>query len=633
MSLSDIQNKLYKKEEETGLASHDTSEYDLNVSSGKLSPEEPDTDLWAEKKLELADEKKKKALKIGAYALGGIILAIILVVGAYVINKALFNQSQVTVSLAGPASAKSGDLISYDINFADNNYTSLKNASLEVTFPEDFHPEGDDSFKLDSNTSGSFPVGNIDAHGKGKITFSGRMYSPNGALIYLKADLKYQKGDSQYVASNQMGININASPVTVEVLGPQNVSSGDQVNYVISYQNNSQASFDNIVVRAGYPDGFTFTNSDPKSQEDNDNWYIGHLSAGQEGKITVSGELAGGKDQIKTITADVGTSQNGNFVSMSQQETQTNIIASPFNIAQTVNGVSSLSVSAGDGLSFNVNFKNASATGMSNVLVTEKLDSPVLDYSTLDTGGKGYYDDSTKTITWKASDYPFLANLGPGQSGAINFFIKVKDVIPVASANDKNFVVSSVARIDSPDVPTPVGGNKIISGNEMDMKLNSKLVLDVKGYYNDGKIPNSGPLPPKVNQVTTYTLHFLITDVSNDVTGATVNAVLPSGVVATGKVYPDGANITYNARTNSISWDVGNVSAGTGILSAPLEAAFQVAIKPSVNMVNQDVKLLTAPTLTATDAFTGQNLSFTGDDKTTNLMEDPQAGNNKSVVP
>jgi hypothetical protein len=288
-------------------------------------------------------------------------------------------------------------------------------------------------------------------------------------------------------------------------------------------------------------------------------------------------------------------------------------------------------VNAGENLKFEINFKNEGETGLRDVIVTEKIDSLVLDYSTLRLD-KGAFDEKNKTITWKASDYPALKNLAPSQGGKIGFSISVKAVIPVGSENDKNFVISSVAKIDSPDIATPIEMNKIIAGNKIDMKLNSKLVLDVKGYYNDGNIPNSGPLPPKVNEETTYTVHWVVSNISNDVSGAKVETVLSSGVTMTGKFYPEDASVTYNERNNSLVWEIGSIKAATGVLSKAKEVSFQVKIKPSSSQIGREVELLGESVITAKDLFTGADLKMTASGKNSNLPEDESLSGKYRVV-
>jgi uncharacterized repeat protein (TIGR01451 family) len=293
--------------------------------------------------------------------------------------------------------------------------------------------------------------------------------------------------------------------------------------------------------------------------------------------------------------------------------------------------VASLTANAGDTLRFEINFKNIGSIGLKEAIVSEKLDSSVLDYASLEREG-GFFDQNNKTLTFKASDHPVLRSLSPGEGGTIKFSIRVKGVIPVSSANDKNFVISTLAKIDSPDVPTPISMNKIVAGNKMDIKLNSKLILDVKGYYSDAEIPNSGPIPPKVNEETSFTIHWVAANVSNDVTGARVEAVLPTGVLMTGKTFPDSAKISYNERTNSLIWEIGNMAAGAGILSEKKEVKFQVKMKPSPDQIGREAPILGKSTFTAKDSFTGEDLRFETDAKNTQLREDASVGEKYRVV-
>ncbi|HPN96790.1 MAG TPA: hypothetical protein PLK35_03410 [Candidatus Moranbacteria bacterium] len=632
MPLSDIKNKLYKKEEEKDLSAHGQSEFNPRIGNlPEKSPVDPG-DAWQKEKKGL-DEGQKKTIKKGLIVLGCVIGAILILVAAYFIRKSSFDSERVTVEISGPTQAESGKLLTYEIKYKNNNRKDLSNVNLKIIYPEDFKPEDNANFVGDGPVSGNIAIGEIKGHSEGKIIFNGRMYSPKGALIYLKGELSYNPGSfsTKYVSQGQLGINVSTSPLTLEILAPQFVANGDEVNYLVTYKNNGENNMDSLRIRMDYPEGFTFSNSDPKVFEGNNVWYIGQLTPGQRGQVVVSGKLEGEKDQIKKVKVYIGSTEKGNFVSYSESDAETKMAASPLTISQTVNNVASLNVNAGEMLRFKINYRNDGNIGLTNAIVTEKIDSPVLDYTTLETNG-GYYDASNKTITWKASDHSDLKNLVPGQSGSIEFLIKVKEVIPVSSANDKNFVISSIAKIDSPDVPTIVQSNKIIAGNKMDMKLNSKLVVDVKGFFTDPNITNSGPIPPKVNNETTYTLHWLLTNVSNDVTGAKVEAVLPTGVVMTGKIWPEDSKITYNERTNSITWEVGNISSGIGILSSAKEASFQVKIKPSANQAGNIVGLLNESKITAKDSFTGEDLSGKGDEKSTQLREDSGIGSNYKVV-
>lgn len=623
MSLFDVKRKLYKKDLTENISEHGKTAFDVTDEKTKVDEKKYFTnDAWKGEKRGLTEEQKK-ALKAGGIALVVIICTTLLLVAFYQVKKSAFSESNVIVSVKGPSEADSGKPLAYEISYKNSNRVSLKNAVIRLEYPEGFKPDSDPNFKVDGLTASSVNLGEVAAFSEGKIVFKGKAYSPKGALMYIKSSLNYVPSNfsSQFSSKSQIGVSITSSPINIEIQGPLNMSSGDSLDYVVSYKNNGAEIFNDIRIKVDYPDGYTFSKAVPAVSEGNNIWYLGSLPAGQEGKIIISGKLEGQRDQVKNANVYIGTIDQGQFVSYSEEKAETKIVGSPFAISQTVNGLANINANAGDVLRFIVNYKNEGNLGLRDVIITEKLDSPLLDYTTLDLE-KGSYDSSNKIITWKASDFPALKNLNPGVGGSVSFNVKIKDVLPVAGEQDKNFVISSVAKIDSPDIPTPIQMNKIIAGNKMDIKLNSKLVLDVKGYYNDPNIPNSGPIPPQVGQDTTYTMHWAITNVNNDITDASIQSVLPTGIVYTGKVYPEDANFSYNERNNSLVWNMGNIKAGTGILSSPKEIAFQIKIHPSPNQGGSMASLLNASSLSAKDAFTGNVLSASGSEKTTSLWED-----------
>jgi len=632
MSLREIKNELYQKDSDLAMTQHEKSEFDAK-SVSFTSPEKKNfpTDDWVEKETGLM-EKNKKMIKLGALILGSLLLVVALVVGFYKIRQSFFAFERLTVVLSGPTELKSGNLVIYEVIYKNANRADLKNASLKLSYPEDFKPEGNEGFKPEGAISGVINLGDIKGNSEGRVVFKGRAYSPKGNLIKIKADLSYAPStvSSVFITSSQLAIQVLSAPITLEVMAPQNISSGDEVNYLITYKNDGAENFENVRVKINYPEQFIFSSSNPKSFEGNNIWYLGNLVAGQEGKIIVAGKLEGQRDELKIAGIMIGANNNGEFVSYNEADARTKIVSSPLTIAQTVNGLEKLNANAGDSLKFEISYRNEGTLGLRDVIVTEHIDSPILDYSTLDMEG-GAYDAQSKTITWKAPDYRELKNLLPGQGGVIKFSIRVKEIIPVASANDKNFIISSLAKIDSPDVPTPISMNKIISGNKMDIKLNSKLILDVRGYYSDVNISNSGPIPPKVGEETTYTMHYIVKSVSSDISDAKVETNLPTSVVMTGKVFPEGTPLSYNERTNSIVWNVGNLTAGTGIISPGKEVAFQVRIKPSAEQSGDIAPLLGESVFSAKDLFTGESISARVQGKSTYLLEDSSLGSNFKV--
>lgn len=625
MSLSEIKNKLYKKEADKNLMLHGESEFDArnkNVDLSKVAPK--GEDVWRQQ-APVPLEEKKRALKIGGIVLGAVVAVVLLLVAIYGMRQASFNDGRVKVAVDGPKETRSGKLLTYEITYNNDNWASLNDAVLRINHPESFKPEESTAYRAESPTVSLVDLGKLDGHANGKIIFSGRAYSPKGTLMYIKTSLSYRPANfnSQFESEAQVGVNVISTPMTLEVMAPQAMASGDALDYQVDYKNVGAEDFENIRIKVYFPEGFIFSKSVPSVSEGDNIWYIGHLSAGESGKIVISGKLQGERDNVKKVAVYIGTINQGQFVTYNEESTTTKIAASPLSIYQTVNGSTNFSANAGDTLRFEIYYKNTGDLGLGNVNIKESLNSAVLDYSTLETDG-GAYDTDNRTIEWKAADHPELANLAPGQEGMIGFSIKVGNVIPLQTVNDKNFVISSIVRIDSPDIPTPIEMNKIVAGNKTDIKLNSKLIIEAEGYYNDPFIANTGPIPPAVGQETTYTIHWKAGNVSNDVTDAKVEASLPTGVVMTGKTYPDQAGLEYNERTNKIIWNIGPMKVGEGITSPLREVAFQVRIKPSLDQLGKAVDILQAGVFSAKDSFTQENLSAQFKGKTTMLQEDAQ---------
>ena len=634
MSLSEIKKELYKKDTDEEILQHDESEFDPARSEIDLKKRQAEVeDLWEEKKTSL-DAGSKKTIKIGVLVVLVLLVILGAAVGFYKIRQSFFSEKRVGMVITGPADVKSGNLVTYEIKYRNENRAELKNVKLKLSYPESFRPEQNANFTTDGTTVGSFDLGTILGNAEGTVVFNGRAYSPKGNLIKIKADWSYTPStlSSEFSVSSQAVVNIISSPITLSVLAPQNISSGDEINYVVEYRNDGAADLTGLRLKMEYPERFVFSSSEPAAAEGNNIWYVGTLAPGQTGKVVARGKLEGSRDEVGLLNVAIGTKESGEFISYNEEKVQTKITASPFSIAQTVNGETELNLNAGDNLMFEIKYKNEGTIGLRDVIVTEKLDSPVLDYASLNLREGGAYDASSKTITWKAADHKELKNLNPGEGGTIRFSVRVKAIIPVGSVSEKNFVVSSLAKIDSPDVPTPLSVNKAIAGNKMDMKLNSKLILDVQGFYNDTNIPNTGPLPPKVGQDSTYTMHLLATNISNEVTNARVEVILPTVVMATGKTFPEGAPINYNERTNTLVWELGTMIAGAGITSAQKEVAFQVRIKPASNQVGREAQLINSATFSAKDAFTGEDLSLKLGEKTTRLPEDDSTNSKYSVT-
>lgn len=659
MSLKETERKIYRRGDETDASPSGQSKPAGGANISGISPrtlnphtaeEAPyaassfgDADLERKKAAWTTEQeekkRKRKALlkKISIAAGAAAVLAGIIWLSLY-IRKSAFSESRVEVSIAGPERVESGESVSLDISYKNLNRATLKNAVLYVKYSENFKPAGNLQFESEGPSVSKMNIGDIAGKKDGKATIQGKFFGARDALVFVEARLEYESSSfsSTFAAAANTSVFISSSPLAIEIGGPQNAASGNTVSYVISYRNTGGEVFRDLKVKADFPAGFSFSNSEPLSTEGNNIWYISALGAGEAGQVRISGTIDGARDEEKTIKASIGeTGANGDFVSFGESQSTLKVIGSPIVLAETINDKrENVFVNAGENLLFKIAYKNAGTIGLRDVVLSVEANSPILDYSRIDMrSGKGEFDAAKKTIVWKASEVPAFKILSPGAEGEINFSIPVKEKIPVQSSADKNFSFSAIARMDSPDIPTPEGANKAVAGNLVSVKLNSKVLASLQGFFNDADISNAGPIPPKAGRETTFAMHLKITNVSNDVTDAKATVTLAPGVKWSNNFLPRDASAIFNDRTNELTWDLGSLAAGTGIVTNPKELVFQIGAVPSPSQAGDFMPLLSRVVFSAKDAFTNQPLEVKLGEKKTNLSEDLGVGEMGKVSP
>jgi len=228
-----------------------------------------------------------------------------------------------------------------------------------------------------------------------------------------------------------------------------------------------------------------------------------------------------------------------------------------------------------------------------------KLEGDAYDTAKINLSG-GSLNDSTKTITFTASDVPNLVALSPRQTGTIRFAIPLKTNIGSGS-------VRAIARLSTQTVPQGFDGSEVSAVDAVVTKIGSQPTISQSALYDGGL--GSGQLPLKVGQDTTLTIRWEVTNPGNNIAGTTVSAVLPSGATWSDASYTGQGSLSYENASRRVVWQVGTISFGTGIGTARLEASFKVIVTPSISQVGQFVQLVGTATLSGTDSYTNGSIS------------------------
>ena len=565
--------------------------------------------------------KQKKILIISS----AIFFVVLIVSGAFFYFwLTSFKKSLVDFSISGPTQIASGEPAVYSIAYWNNAQQILQNAVLTIRYPQD-------ALVSNGRNIQNIDLGNIGIGGGGKQEISLAFVGPDKSIQKLEAVLSYKPQNTSSSFENNVSkeVAINGSALTIDFKTPETVLPNLRNIYNIHYKNNTDKVFKDVSIEVIYPSVFNFVSTDRPPSKSNNVWNLGDLSSNEEGNIVIIGILR--NDTNVSFNLAIGVSENGKLCKFSQNSTQINLAPLPLKLDITANDLSSLTANPGDFIRFVIHYENSAGIALNDVILKAKLDGLMYDFATLKTDG--FYNGLDNTITWNASNLPAFKNLTSGSSGKVEFSINVKPRFVIRTFRDKNFLLQVSATLQTPTVPASLAVKELSAQSDFTAKLNTKTELKAKGYYFDSAISNSGPLPPKVNQKTTYTVHWQLTNYSNDLDNVVVKTTLPEGVAWLNKKAGAGsATLEYNERTGELMWNVGKLQAATGVLLDPYEVIFQLALTPPITQVGQTVPVISDSTLTAKDTFTDSDISATAPAIKTDMPDDSGVGILKSKI-
>lgn len=639
MSLEQLEKKLYKPGggEELEKEREEKSEYDPRIASTINFGAPPETN-WKELPLSWFNKRKKILIIIGAVLI--LVASTATGLTLYIRSKGVFDKEKIILSIDGPKTIISGDTITYSVKYSNNSLVDFNEVELNISPPKDL-----DNMKLkivsadgavtEKEFSKNIKIAKITRQSAGIVKISGRLVATEKSIHYFEANLVFKPANvsSRFETNAKFSTTIRDIPIQFTLNAPQQISSGEELSYTFDVTNNIESDLSDIEVKWELPEGFVIKESN-LNLDKNNTTKISFLKPKQEKQIKITGTLSGNIDEIKVVKVAFGQNQGNEFVKYGEEQSPTKIGSSYLTITQTVNGSTDYRASPGERLNYRLAYKNNTELGIGELTVKAKLEEKLLDFKSLETNG-GSFDAAAGIITWRGTDAPGLLVLSPGEQGEIEFSVNIKGRLPINNFNDKNFTTKSIAEIESLEVPTQLKVNKLFQSNETVIKINSRLTLQAKAYYNEPttSIKNIGPVPPQVNQQTTYTIHWRIINLTNDVDGVKLTSSLPPDVQWTNQSSTNNdTNIHYDEGTNQLNWEIGKVPANTGIISPIIEGIFQVALTPPPNQIGSSPNILNPTQISGNDTFTNINLEDKADVLNTEIPDDSKYRGRGEVI-
>ncbi len=522
--------------------------------------------------------------------------------------------------------------VPFSVEIDVNNGTSdvLNNIELELQVPEGMAFLGKDSKKYFLNKSlGNLGSGSLISEQFDLIALSGESsvkqviakisYEPQG----LKST--FQKSFSQDIIVADSGLNL-------DLIIPEKIFSGSDVNFEVKYKNISPETMKNISIKMQYPRDFKYKSSNITPDFTSKNWDVGDLRSGSEGSLKVSGNFLGSEGASSDIVAQVFADFSGESYLIAEKTSSIKLEPSPLSLSVSLSQNKEYA-KLGDLLTYYIDYKNNTGVQLRDVVITAKISGEMFDVSTV--SGNGVLNSQNNAVVWRASSVPGLSSLSPSESGRVDFSIKIKDNFNIKKINDKNFLLKVDAQIESPTVPPSVSASKTIGYGFLETKVLGDVTLDTTGYFRDAAsgMINSGSLPLRQGSKTQFTVHWILKSFANDVRDVKISSKLgPNVTLVSSKTNVTGTTVSYNDRTGDVSWNFPKMQANRGILTTPYEAIMQVEVSPSAAQVGRSMTLIDITKFSGVDDFTGVDISLSDSAVETSKLDDATVSFTDGIV-
>ncbi|HWO07673.1 MAG TPA: hypothetical protein VNM40_03775 [Candidatus Paceibacterota bacterium] len=535
----------------------------------------------------------------------------------------------IDIVVSGPLQVQSGTPTKLQIAIVNRNRVPLELADLVVTFPKGTRSVNDLTTSLPDLRES---LGTIEPGGQRRGTISAVFAGQEGERATVKVELEYRLAGSSaiFVSSTDYQIMFSSSPISLSIEGNSETISGQPVEFTATVASNAEAPVKDVLLNINFPFGFTLSHADPQPVAGSRNlWALGDLAPGQQKSVLVRGSVLGesGDERVIRFTAGTRTSEEKTAIDAVLADYAHHVtVSNPFlGLTIDVNkdqGASGAIAGPGETVNVAVQWQNNLSTPIIDAVIVAQLSGIEIDGTTVRTND-GFYRSSDRVVLWdKSTTNGSLASLAPGARGTVSFSFSVPSNDELRGLRDPKVTISVQAagrRIAERDVP-----ETLQSTASQTIRVASDLQLIAQGLYYSNPLSSSGPIPPKAGEETTYGIVLSVTNTTNRITNAVVKAALPPYVRWTGIFAPASADISFNQNDGTFTWRLGTIEPGTGTEGIQVrQLGINIAITPSTSQIGQQPVLIRAIQLTGIDEATGETVSRSATDVTTNINTDP----------
>lgn len=522
---------------------------------------------------------------------------------------------QIAIDMQGPTTIAGGDTVPLSLTITNKNPVAIENAKIEIVFPE--------GTRSATDVRSAYPryvedIGTLASGASVTRSIKAVLFGGAGQSLSLPVALSYGTSGSNavFVKKSSYALTISSTPLSLSVDTLTETVSGKPLQFLLSVRSNATAPIADVVLTGAFPFGFSVVSSSLPLQ--GSSFSLGTLQPGTAKTVTLVGTLAGQDKEKRVFHFTVGTAKSAQdqalAVAYMTQEATVAITAPFINANISINGDTkeNIVLTPGSNQNVTVSYANTLATNITNAVVAIAVSGSAVDYESI-SAQSGFYRSSDHTIIFSRDTDSALAMLAPGAHGIGAFTFSTLPAGTVGSSPAVTFTISvSGTRVGQTNVPEQVS-----SFVTKTARVSTVVDLAAFSLHSSGSLKTSGPIPPRADVPTTYTIVWNVQNRGIAVAGGTVSATLPGYVSYTGTTAGTGS-FSYNSESRTVTWNTGELAQ-----NASAQGAFQVSLVPSTSQRGSAPELVKGASFSGYDRFAGVQVSATADAVTTETRRDP----------
>lgn len=528
------------------------------------------------------------------------------------------------ITIGGRDFAGAGEEVMIPITVRNISSASLEDAALAVSIPAGTLVKTETGFAAPDTPQITTYIGTLGAGEERTQEMTVRFFGRENDQKEIKTSLLYrpEKLAARFSASASKTFAISSVPLELSWDIPPRIDPDQPIHLTLRYASRGTAPFEDAWLKIDFPPGFTVSETTPKSDAEQAYWDIGTIEPGREGTVEITGSLGGG--ETRSLRAGLGSFNQFTKEWKPWRESVQDIAVSqsPFLLTVRVNGIHEGVMKPGGDAELTIQYANRSKVAVKNITLRASIDSPIADLTTIVATDGGIVEAGTNAIIWGPGGTPHLGEIAAGAVGEVRARVRTRSRPIMRSGADTNLTFRVRTTVDAPDIPREFAGARLSPDDLLTLKVATIGLFSGRAVYRSSPILNTGPLPPRVGQKTTYVIMWEARNFTNAIEHAEFRARVPPAVRWVGATYPSDAAVTYDAASGEVRWRIGRLPAGTGVISPALTAAFQVSIVPSGADAHKTPLLVSEATFSGKDSFTGEDISGRIDALTTELHDD-----------